>query len=493
MLVTVRDDVAVKVAGDPDHPITAGALCAKVNDYVERVYSPDRLLQPLVRSGAKGSGEFRPVTWAEALDLVAGRLARDRVTSSAARRSCRTRTLGTFGFIQRDLMSARVMHALGATELDRTVCADAGAVGVIATNGVSSEVDPEQWPNARYIVVWAWNPLSTAPHLWRMIMKARKAGARLVVIDPYDEPHRACRRRACAADAGHRCRAGTRDDACDGRRRLSRRRLVSRPRRPGTTSCSPGSTSGRSIGRAEVCGVDAETIRRLGVEFATTQPSLVRLGVGGSATSALRSRTARSRASPALAGSWRRPGGGMSYLPIATLQATASDSGAPTGRPPAGPGAHDQHVGARRRPHRSRARPAGEGPRVLEQQPGPDRARRRQGARRPGPRRPVHRRARAVHDRHRPLRRRRAAGDDAARAPRRGAVMGSALYRLQRAGHRAASATRSRTPRSSDCSPSRLGLDDPCFSETDAELLDEALVRARRRPSTSSCCGRGDG
>jgi anaerobic selenocysteine-containing dehydrogenase len=184
MLVTVRDGVAIKVAGDRDHPITAGALCAKVNDYLERVYSPDRLLRPLIRSGPKGSGRFRPADWTEALEVVAGRLreVRDDFGGEAI---LPYSYLGTFGFIQRDLMSARVMHALGATELDRTICADAGAVGVMATNGVSSEVDPELWPLSRYIIVWAWNPLSTAPHLWRMLVKARKAGARLVVVDPY--------------------------------------------------------------------------------------------------------------------------------------------------------------------------------------------------------------------------------------------------------------------------------------------------------------------
>src|SRR4051812_8523558 len=184
MLVTVRDGVAIKVAGDPDHPVTAGALCAKVNDYVDRVYSPDRLLHPLVRSGPKGSGEFRTATWEEAIALIADRL-RDVRDQFGGEAILPYSYLGTFGFIQRDLMSARVMHALGASEIDRTICADAGIQGMLATNGLSSEVDPEQWPNARLIIVWAWNPLSTAPLLWRLILQARKAGARLVVIDPF--------------------------------------------------------------------------------------------------------------------------------------------------------------------------------------------------------------------------------------------------------------------------------------------------------------------
>ena len=85
--------------------------------------------------------------------------------------------LGTMGYLQRDLMSARVMNAIGATDLERTICADAGIAGVIATHGLSPEVDPERWVNARYVIVWAWNPLSTAPHLWRFILEARKRAA----------------------------------------------------------------------------------------------------------------------------------------------------------------------------------------------------------------------------------------------------------------------------------------------------------------------------
>ena len=78
------------------------------------------------------------------------------------------------------------MNALGATDLERTICADAGIAGVVTTHGLSPEVDPERWVNARYVIVWAWNPLSTSPHLWRFILEARKqSGAKLVVIDPY--------------------------------------------------------------------------------------------------------------------------------------------------------------------------------------------------------------------------------------------------------------------------------------------------------------------
>ena len=93
--------------------------------------------------------------------------------------------MGTMGALQAGSMANRFMNAIGATELERTICAEAGIGGVLATQGLSPEVDPEEWPHARYLLVWGWNPMSTAPHLWKKILEARKAGARLVVIDPY--------------------------------------------------------------------------------------------------------------------------------------------------------------------------------------------------------------------------------------------------------------------------------------------------------------------
>ena len=84
--------------------------------------------------------------------------------------------MGTQGLIQGNTMSARVMNALGASALERTICATAGIIGTVQAHGVSPEVDPEEWPNARYLLIWGWNPLSTAPHLWRKLLDARRPG-----------------------------------------------------------------------------------------------------------------------------------------------------------------------------------------------------------------------------------------------------------------------------------------------------------------------------
>src|SRR5918995_5182656 len=144
MHVTVEDGRAVKLAGDPDHPITVGFLCGKVSNYLDRVYSDERVLHPLVR------GER--ATWDEALDAVADGLLRAR-DEFGGESILPYSYMGTQGLIQGDIMSARVMNALGASALERTICASAGVAGVGLAHGVSPEVDPEDWPLARYVLV----------------------------------------------------------------------------------------------------------------------------------------------------------------------------------------------------------------------------------------------------------------------------------------------------------------------------------------------------
>ena len=151
MHVTVEGGRAVAVAGDPDHPITVGFLCGKVSNYLERVYAEDRILHPLVRRGAKGEGEFERVSWDEALDRVADRLARVR-DEFGGEAILPYSYAGTQGLIQGNVMSARVMNALGASALERTICATAGYTGTAMTYGIAPEVDPEEWVHARHLL-----------------------------------------------------------------------------------------------------------------------------------------------------------------------------------------------------------------------------------------------------------------------------------------------------------------------------------------------------
>jgi anaerobic selenocysteine-containing dehydrogenase len=324
MQVTVDGDGrATGVAGDPEHPVTAGFLCGKVSNYLDRVYASDRVLHPLVRAGAKGSGEFRRVGWEEALELIAGRL-REAMAVHGGETVLPYSYLGTMGFLQNDSMSARFFNALGASELERTICADAGVAGVLATHGVSPEVDPERWPSARYVLCWGWNPMSTAPHLWRFLLAARRAGAKLVVVDPFRS------RTARVADEHVRPLPGT-----DAALALGMMRAVVDAGLQDETWCRAHATGYDDLLArlddypvercAALCKVPAETIARIGREFASAQPSLLRLGVGAQRHLGAPVAYRTIACLPALAGSWRHEGGGCSYIPTAT--AGAIDSG----------------------------------------------------------------------------------------------------------------------------------------------------------------------
>jgi anaerobic selenocysteine-containing dehydrogenase len=324
MHVTVEDGRAVAVAGDPDHPITVGFLCGKVSNYLDRVYSEERILHPLARTGAKGEGSFERISWDEALDRVAEGLTQVR-DDYGGEAILPYSYMGTQGLVQGNIMSARVMNALGATELERTICATAGNAGVKMAHGISPEVDPEEWPHARYVLVWGWNPMSTAPHLWRKLLDARKAGARLVVVDPFRS------RTARVADEHLRPLPGT--DAALGIGMM--RAIVDaglqdedwcRAHADGYDELLAKLTDFPVERAAEISGVDADTIARVGREFASTRPALLRLGVG--AQRHLGAPTAYSTLAslPALTGAWRERGGGCSYVPNATASAVSASA-----------------------------------------------------------------------------------------------------------------------------------------------------------------------
>src|SRR6266446_3512435 len=183
MLVTVEDGKATQLRGDPDHPITRGFLCAKVTRYLEREYSPDRLLYPQRRAGAKGQGRFERIGWDEALDEITARL------SSVAGEFGPEAILpysygGTMGFLNGSGMDRRFFHRLGASRLDRTICSAAGGAALTASLGNRYATEPEQFRHSKLILAWGANILGTNVHLWPFIMEARRNGARLYTIDP---------------------------------------------------------------------------------------------------------------------------------------------------------------------------------------------------------------------------------------------------------------------------------------------------------------------
>ncbi len=183
LLVTVQDGVATEIKGDPEHPPTGGVLCTKVARYLERTYHPERLLYPLRRVGKKGEGKFERISWDDALTAIATRL--KCISSRAPEAILPYSYCGTMGLVQGESMSSRFFHQLGASLLDRTICASAGATGYRYTIGASVGTDLEQFQNSKLILIWGANPIASNLHFWTRAQEAKRRGARLIAIDPY--------------------------------------------------------------------------------------------------------------------------------------------------------------------------------------------------------------------------------------------------------------------------------------------------------------------
>src|SRR5713226_8160239 len=183
VLVKVEDGKGTRLRGDPDHPVTRGFLCGKVARYLEREYSPDRLLYPQRRTGAKGEGRFARITWDQALDEIAARL--QSIAAEFSPEAILPYSYGgSMGYLQGSGMDRRFFHRMGASRLDRTICSAAGAVGLVESLGFRYGTEPEQFRHAKLILAWGANILGTNVHLWPFIVEARRNGAKFYVIDP---------------------------------------------------------------------------------------------------------------------------------------------------------------------------------------------------------------------------------------------------------------------------------------------------------------------
>ena len=189
VLITVQDGRATKIQGDPAHPVTRGFLCAKVSKYLDRVYSPDRVLYPMRRVAPKGGGsknasDFQRISWDEALPTVAERF-KTVVKEFGPEAILPYSYGGSLGVLSGSSMDRRFFHRLGASQLERSICSAAGEAGLKSVLGVKLGTEPEQFAHSRYIIAWGANIHGNNVHLWPFIKQAHRAGAKLVVIDPY--------------------------------------------------------------------------------------------------------------------------------------------------------------------------------------------------------------------------------------------------------------------------------------------------------------------
>ena len=314
ILTTVEDGKAIAVRGNPDHPFTRGRLCVKVNNYEERVYSDKRVLYPLKRVGPKGSKQFQRISWDEATETIAKRW-KSIIATDGAQAILPYSYLGTQGIINGLNVGDPLFNKLGATVSERTFCDSGSCTAYMMTIGPTPGVDPESFVHSKYILLWACNTLGTNSHHWPFIEQARKAGAKLVVIDPVRT------RTARLADWHIPIRPGT--DAALALAMIHviiKENLVDRDyidkHTVGYDELAERASAYTPEFAAGETGIPVEDIVKLAREYATTPPAVVRIGVaverhagGGQTVRAI-------ACLPGLIGAWKHVGGGLLQLPI---------------------------------------------------------------------------------------------------------------------------------------------------------------------------------
>ena len=308
MLVTVKDGVAVKVQGDPLHPFTDGSLCTKVAYYPERTYSPDRLRHPLKRVGPKGKGEFKRISWDEALDEIAARL---KILAHENPESILPLSYaGTMGMLQFSSMDRRFFHKLGASQLERTLCSSAGRAGLKATLGGSYGMDPEHYQDSKLIVIWGSNPITSNLHFWSRAQEAKRRGAKLVAIDPY----RSLTAEKCSQHIA--LLPGTDGALALGMMHvLIAEGLIDRDYIArytlGFAALEKRVEQYSPAWAAEICGIKASEVVQLARDYGSVKPAAIRLNYGMQrhAGGGIAARTIACL--PALIGAWRDPAGGI--------------------------------------------------------------------------------------------------------------------------------------------------------------------------------------
>src|SRR3984885_5898920 len=316
LLINVEDGKGSHLRGNPAHPVTRGFLCGKVARYLDREYSPDRLLYPRKRVGAKGEGKFQRISWDEALETIAERLRRvsDDYGSEAI---LPYSYAGTMGLLNGSGMDRRFFHRLGASRLDRTICSAAGGAGLMATLGYRYGTEPEQFRDSKLIIAWGANILATNVHLWPFIVEARRNGARFYTIDPVRT------RTGKLADKHFAIYPGS-----DLALALGLMHVIIGEKLHDADYVANYTNGFDALAKLateypperveQLTGIPREDVVSLAREYATTRPAVIRLNYGirrsergGAATRAV-------AALPALVGSWREVGGG---LQLSTSQA----------------------------------------------------------------------------------------------------------------------------------------------------------------------------
>jgi anaerobic selenocysteine-containing dehydrogenase len=306
--VHVQDGIAVKVSGSAAHAPTAGVLCTKVARYTERTYHPDRLLHPMRRVGKKGEGRFERISWEAAIAEITGRL--KAVAAEDPQQILPYSYAGTMGLVQGESMSMRFFHKLGASFLDRTICASAGSAGHEITLGGRIGVDIELADQAKLIIFWGSNAITSSVHFWARAQAAKRRGATLIAIDPY---------RSLTAEKCHTHIAllpGTDSALALGVMHvLIRDGLIDRDYVERHTLGFEGLRERAALYEpvrvASICGITAREIESLAHLYGSTRPALIRANYGMQRVRGGGMATRNIACLPALVGAFRDAAGGF--------------------------------------------------------------------------------------------------------------------------------------------------------------------------------------
>lgn len=330
LVVGVEGSRVVSVKGDPDHPFTRGAVCVKVKHYPEHVHSPLRIHHPLKRVGKKGAGEFTPISWDQALDDIVARY-QQIISGYGSEAILPYSYAGTMGVVQFHA-GHPFFHKLGASKLLRTICSATAEAGFSASMGSIPTTDIESTVNSDLIILWGSNTLSTNMHAWPFFREARKKGASLVVIDPYEN------RTAKQADIHIKLKPGT--DACLAlglmhmldktglldASFIARQTLGFDQLRPRLKEYAPGRV-------AHITGVPAEQICDLALQYGNAYAPYIRTGWGPARQRKGGMAMRTIALLPALVGALNKPGGGITRSTAAAfsfnMEAVLQESLAP--------------------------------------------------------------------------------------------------------------------------------------------------------------------
>ncbi|MFV1990305.1 MAG: molybdopterin-dependent oxidoreductase, partial [Acidimicrobiales bacterium] len=299
---------AVEIKADRSHPVTGRHLCIKVDRYLERVYSPDRVTQPLRRIGPKGSGEFEEISWDGALDEIAARW-HEIIAASGPEAILPYSYYGSMGMLDGFGTYDALFNRLGATQLERAICGP--QVGMLAGLTQWPMADPENLPDAQTVVVWGMDPVSTSIHTWNLIRKARKQnGAKLVVVDPYRS------RTAAYADLHLRPHPGT-----DGALAMAVGHVILRDELYDKDYVTTQTTDVEAYRDAvdvwtperasAETGVSVSDIEEFAELYASARPAAIRIGVGMQRATGSGSALRAIQCLPALTGQWKWAAGGI--------------------------------------------------------------------------------------------------------------------------------------------------------------------------------------